>query len=133
MTDISSSSLRRDYSQFLSQKPQRRKEEFYCDVAGEGCGKYFLTFLRSDMTGNYAIKCPGCGHIHYRVITEGLVTKDRHHRRSVGEVEVLVGLLSTLQDAPWHDDPEFKRMQLKLYRPDLTPEQITEICNGTSQ
>ena len=102
--------------------PKRRKEEFYCDVDGGGCGKYFLTFLRNDMTGNYAIKCPGCTHIHYRVITEGLVTKDRHHERSEGQTEILIGLLTTLRDTPWHDDAEFKRMQMRLYRPDLTQE-----------
>lgn len=101
--------------------PKRRKEEFYCDKAGGGCAKYFLTFLRSEMNGKYAIKCPGCGHIHYRMIENGLVTGNRHYLRAGGEVEILPGLLTTLRDTPWTDDAEFKRMQMRLYRPDLSP------------
>lgn len=100
----------------IGRVPERRKEEFYCDVGGGGCGKYFLTFLRRNMFGNYTIKCPNekCNHLHYRVIEEGLVTKDRHSSRH-GDAEVIVGLLSTLRDTPWTDDPEFKRMQMRVY------------------
>lgn len=112
---------------------QRRKEEFHCDKAGGGCGGYFLTWLRDDMWGDYTIKCPNpkCigptpdnpGHHHYRVIKDGLVTQDRHQSRD-GSETVLIGLLSTFipefnekgeRNSPWHDNPEFRRSQLKAY------------------
>lgn len=92
----------------------RRKEEFYCDTSGGGCGKYFLTWLRKKMTGNYTIQCPNCHHHHFRYIDQGLVTRDRHSERS-GDKEVIIGLKATLRDHPWTDDPNFRRMQMKVY------------------
>ena len=92
----------------------RRQEEFYCDRAGGGCGKYFLTFLRESMFGNYTVECPSCKHHHFRVIEDGLVTADRHNER-LGQAEVIVGLSATLRDVPYHDDPDFRRQQLKAY------------------
>lgn len=92
----------------------RRSEEFYCDVSGGGCGKYFLTYLRDSMFGNYTIECPACNHHHFRVIEEGLVTKDRHSER-MGQAEIIIGLSTTLRDTPWHDDPTFRRSQMRAY------------------
>jgi hypothetical protein len=99
---------------------RRREEEFYCDRAGGGCGKYFKTYLRSNMYGNYTIECPGCQHHHFRVIEEGLVTQDRHSSR-LGEAEIILGLKATLRDTPWHDDPDFRRSQLKAYAGGVGP------------
>ena len=95
---------------------RRREEEFYCDTGGGGCGKYFKTYLRDNMWGNYTIECPNptCKHHHFRVIVDGLVTKDRHSER-MGDAEIILGLISTLRDTPWHNDPNFKRSQLKAY------------------
>lgn len=93
--------------------PQRRKEEFYCANAGGGCENYFLTFLRRNMNGNYIIECPGCEHHHYRQIKEGFVTGDRHYDKE-DIAEVILGLKSTLREKPWTDDPEFKRMQMRV-------------------
>jgi len=94
----------------------RREEEFYCDKSGGGCGKYFKTYLRSNFYGNYTIECPNpkCKHHHFRVILDGLVTADRHSER-MGTVTIIPGLLTTLRDTPWHDDPEFRRRQMKAY------------------
>lgn len=83
---------------------RRTKEEFYCAE----CSRYFLTWLREDMTGNYSFECPNCGHIHYRFIKEGLITQDRHSSRA-GEAEIIVGLKSTIRETPWHSDPDFRR------------------------
>jgi len=91
----------------------RRKEEFYCDTSGGGCGKYFLTYLRSNMTGNYTVECPGCGHQHFRYIKEGVVTNDRHHIRA-GSAEVIAGLRSTLRSQPWHTELSFRNRFLSL-------------------
>lgn len=76
---------------------RRRREVFYCNVAGGGCGKYFQTYLRENFFGNYTIVCPNCGHNHFRVIKEGVVTDDRHNER-LGTVEKILGLTTTLQD-----------------------------------
>lgn len=92
----------------------RRQEEFYCDVGGGGCGKYFLTWLRENMFGNYTIECPSCKHHHFRVIKEGLVTRDRHDDR-LGTATVLMSMPSTVRATPYHDDPIFRRSQLKAY------------------
>jgi len=94
----------------------RRSEEFYCDTVGGGCGKYFLTYLRENMWGNYTIQCPGvgCNHHHFRVIDKGLVTQDRHNER-MGEAEIIIGLATTLRGTPYHDDPVFRRSQLRAY------------------
>jgi hypothetical protein len=92
----------------------RREEEFYCDKSGGGCGKYFKTWLRESMFGNYTMECPNCGHHHFRVIKEGLVTADRHNER-MGKAEIILALKSTIRDTPWHDDPEFRRRSLRVY------------------
>lgn len=93
---------------------KRRKEQFYCDVDGGGCGRYFKTYLSRNMNGNYTIQCPNknCNHHHFRVITEGLVTRDRHYSRDVGQTEIIVGLASTLSETP---DLELEKANLKLY------------------
>lgn len=93
----------------------RRTEEFYCDQAGGGCGKYFLTHLRTSMYGNYSIQCPGCQHIHYRVIEEGVVTGDRHQERMGGQVDMILGLKSTLSETPKTDLDSFRRQQILDY------------------
>ncbi len=91
----------------------RKLEEFYCDKDGGGCGKYFKTYLRDSMWGNYSIECPSCKHIHFRFIDMGLVTMDRHNERA-GQAEIIMGLECTLSLTPWHDSPEFKRSQMHL-------------------
>jgi len=92
----------------------RRLEEFMCDRSGGGCGKYFQTYLRESMWGNYTFRCPSCGHDHYRVISKGLITQDRHDQRK-GTAQIIVGLGSTVRDTPWHDDPDFRRRQMQAY------------------
>jgi hypothetical protein len=89
----------------------RRAEEFYCSG---GCQKYFLTYLRENMFGNYTIECPGCKHHHFRVINAGLVTEQRHNM-TLGQADIIVGLASTLRKVPWHNDPDFRRRQIRAY------------------
>ena len=90
----------------------RWREEFYCSTMGGGCGWYFLTYLRESMIGNFIIECPNCYHLHFRFISNGLITEDKHHD-TYGEAITLVGLGSTLRDTPWHDDPIYRRSQLQ--------------------
>jgi len=97
----------------------RRVEEFYCSVYGGGCGKYFKTYLRTNMIGNYTVRCPACNHDHFRFIKEGLVTDDRHSNR-YGTAEVIIGLASTMSDTPYHNDPAFRRSQIRAYHGGVT-------------
>jgi len=109
----------------MTQEVTRRKEEFYCDTGGGGCGKYFITYLRSNMNGAYTIQCPnplcnrsptekGGGHHHFRVIKDGLVTTDRGSDRT--PKHIILGLFATLRDTPWHNSPEWRRDQMKAVR-----------------
>ena len=41
------------------------------------CHRTFRFNLDFELDGNHEITCPGCGHIHYRVITNGKITEDR--------------------------------------------------------
>lgn len=77
---------------------KRIKEEFYCDVSGGGCGKYFDTYLRDNMTGDYTIQCPACKHHHFRIIRKGLVTSDRSQIREAKNI--ILGLECTLRNTP---------------------------------
>ena len=93
---------------------KRRREEFYCAPSGGGCGWYWLTYLREDHNGQFTMVCPKCNHQHFRIIKNGLVTDDRHPSRD-GSCEIIIGLESTLRDTPWHNDPDFRRQQLRAY------------------
>ena len=89
----------------------RFKEEFYC----QECKQYFLTYLRTNMNGNYTIKCPKCGHHHYRKVKDGICTQDRHNDTyELSQSPLILGLESTLRDVPWHDDPDFKRQRMRI-------------------
>lgn len=92
----------------------RRKEEFYCSTGGGGCEGYFLTYLDDRMTGNYTIECPNCRHHHFRVVKDGLVTDDRHNK-TLGATTILMGLKTTYRKEPYHNDPTFRRNQLRAY------------------
>jgi hypothetical protein len=50
------------------------KHEFYCSGS---CGKYFDFVLNMELNGNYRIHCPNCGHIHFRVVKNGVITEGR--------------------------------------------------------
>jgi hypothetical protein len=58
----------------IESRGQRVLCEFNCY-----CQKpYIYVWLNTGVTGNYVIKCPTCGHEHYRAIEKGVITKDRH-------------------------------------------------------
>jgi DNA-directed RNA polymerase subunit RPC12/RpoP len=50
-----------------------QRTDLYC----HDCDKNFIAELNFDITGNHEIICPRCGHVHCRVIEEGMVTGDR--------------------------------------------------------
>jgi len=41
------------------------------------CGKFFVTKINYDLNGNHHILCPHCGHEHWRVIKNGVMTGER--------------------------------------------------------
>jgi NAD-dependent SIR2 family protein deacetylase len=47
--------------------------EFYCSE----CSHYTYVKIRLDLDGNHIMRCPNCGHLHYRVVTEGKITDQR--------------------------------------------------------
>jgi DNA-directed RNA polymerase subunit RPC12/RpoP len=59
------------------------------------CSKVFVARLDYDVDGNHKIVCPYCGHIHWRVITKGVVTGQRHGSG---------GFVDTMTERYWHDD-----------------------------
>lgn len=53
----------------------RHAHEFQCTE----CSWFNYPMLSDAMSGNYTILCGHCGHEHYRVIKDGVVTSDRHN------------------------------------------------------
>ena len=54
----------------------RHAHEFNCT----NCSWFNYPMLSDQMNGNYTIICGNCGHEHYRVIKDGVVTEDRHDK-----------------------------------------------------
>lgn len=52
-----------------------KRTEVYCHE----CNRYFAVELNYNLNGNHKIRCPNCGHIHYRVIEKGIVTGERYN------------------------------------------------------
>lgn len=51
----------------------RVRTDLYC----HGCTRDFIALIDYDLDGCHVIDCPWCGHKHYRVIKDGVVTDDR--------------------------------------------------------
>ncbi len=63
----------------------RHAHEFQCTE----CGYWNYPMLDEGMSGNYTVRCGHCQHDHYRVITSGVVTEDRHSAKYGGVAEVI--------------------------------------------
>lgn len=50
------------------------RTDMYCHE----CYGNFVATLDYSLNGNHTIECPKCGHRHYRVIKDGMVTSERH-------------------------------------------------------
>jgi hypothetical protein len=51
-------------------------QELWCHA----CEKVVQFTLEHDLDGCHTIICPNCGHDHYRIVRDGLVTGDRWAR-----------------------------------------------------
>jgi hypothetical protein len=73
-----------DYKQYEVLPPDANGRclcEFWChccDRPGDG-GGYVYVKLNTNLEGNHVINCPNCGHKHYRVVKEGIITDCRFH------------------------------------------------------
>jgi hypothetical protein len=86
-------------------------EEFYC---GE-CVGYFNQKLRANVTGNFTIQCPECGHHHYRYIENGFIT-DRRCNDKADQLDIIIALKAKYRKTPRHNDPDYRRSQLKAMK-----------------
>lgn len=57
---------------------------------------YIYVWLNTGITGNYVIRCPTCGHEHYRAVENGIITQDRHNK-ALKECEVIHPMASAAQ------------------------------------
>lgn len=48
-------------------------QELFC----HNCDMYVQFRLEMEVDGNYEIECPNCGHMHYRVVKNGVITDVR--------------------------------------------------------
>lgn len=47
------------------------------DECCTSCAKTFISKINYDLNGNHKVNCPYCGHEHWRVIKNGVMTGDR--------------------------------------------------------
>jgi len=52
---------------------RRMTIEFYCSE----CAHYLYVRINLALEGNHIVRCPNCGHRHYRVVQKGIITKER--------------------------------------------------------
>jgi DNA-directed RNA polymerase subunit RPC12/RpoP len=57
-----------------------------CDCTS--CGKIFIAKINHDLDGNHVLRCPFCGHQHFRTIRKGIVTGDRWSSQSGPNIDV---------------------------------------------
>jgi uncharacterized C2H2 Zn-finger protein len=48
-----------------------------CTEAGYKANR-FIAEINYSLNGNHQIECPRCGHIHYRLVKDGVVTEERY-------------------------------------------------------
>lgn len=54
---------------------KRIEAEFWCG----SCRHYIYVKLNAGLEGNHIVVCPQCGHKHYRLVKNGVITSDRFH------------------------------------------------------
>lgn len=55
------------------------RTDLYCHSCEEKKLPYnFIATIDFSLNGNHEIECPRCGHIHYRLIKDGVVTDIRY-------------------------------------------------------
>lgn len=49
------------------------RQELHC----HNCNKYVQFSIDTEKDGQHILKCPNCGHEHYRVVKDGKITGER--------------------------------------------------------
>ena len=49
------------------------RQELFC----HNCSMYVQFNMDMSINGNHTLTCPNCGHKHYRVVWNGIITDDR--------------------------------------------------------
>ena len=52
---------------------ERETQELHC----HNCNNYVQFKIDTEQNGNHEIVCPVCGHIHYRLVVNGIITESR--------------------------------------------------------
>ena len=63
----------------------KRKGLTRSDMDCHNCSKGFVAELDHSVNGNHIIECPYCGHEHYRVMKDGIVTQERWDSSNKGD------------------------------------------------
>lgn len=58
------------------------------DIYCHDCSKQFIGSLDYDLNGNHEVECPYCGHLHYRVIKNGIVTDRRYDSQAGPTIKI---------------------------------------------
>jgi DNA-directed RNA polymerase subunit RPC12/RpoP len=66
---------------------EREKQELHC----HNCDCYVQFEIDTQQNGNHEIRCPNCGHIHYRLVVNGIITESRWNPNN----NVLIGNVYT--------------------------------------
>ena len=53
--------------------PQVEHQELHCHA----CNNYVQFDIDLSLNGNHTLKCPNCGHEHFRVVRDGVITESR--------------------------------------------------------
>jgi DNA-directed RNA polymerase subunit RPC12/RpoP len=53
--------------------PERVRQELHC----HNCERYVQFVIDLSLDGKHVLKCPNCGHEHYRIVRNGRITADR--------------------------------------------------------
>jgi hypothetical protein len=64
------------------------------------------------MNGNFTYVCGNCGHEHYRVIKDGVITEDRHSTK-YGEAERIIVTKAACQETKRQLSPIQQLRQLE--------------------
>ena len=56
--------------------PRKERQEIHCHE----CNRYVQFDIDMGLDGQHVLNCPNCGHLHYRVVRNGIITAERWGR-----------------------------------------------------
>ena len=49
------------------------RQELHC----HNCDRYVQFDIDTELNGRHILNCPNCGHEHYRIVSDGIITDER--------------------------------------------------------